>query len=154
MLLRLARRRLEDCLFWSLIALTLYSILSHYQWNTPNKDAAPDHHTSDGFEAEAEASKNADFVDWLQGNGVTNDRHPVVTIADSKYVHSLHHLQRRLNKWGYGQDLVVLCLDDVCAEDEEFHGWAVHLDPSEQVMYQVASMKVSRGIVFFVYLEI
>jgi hypothetical protein len=67
-----------------------------------------------------------------------------VTIADSKYIFPLHHLQKRLDKFGYGQDLVVLCLDDACAEDESFHGWAVHLDPAEQVMYQVASMKVSQ----------
>jgi len=85
----------------------------------------------------------SDFVRWLQQSGITIGRHPIITIGDSNYLGALKNLRARLDQYGYGDDLVVLCLDDACAQETSYHGWRVALDPTRAVLQQVAEVKVS-----------
>jgi hypothetical protein len=68
---------------------------------------------------------------WLQSQGVATSSTPIVTIADSKYIRALHSVQNYLEKWGRGQDLVVLCLDTGCVEDKTFNGYPTLVDGDE-----------------------
>lgn len=79
---------------------------------------------------------------WLQQSGIRIGQHPIVTIGDSSYLGALKNLRARLDQYGYGDDLVVLCLDDACAQETSYHGWRVTLDPDRPVMHQVAEVKV------------
>jgi hypothetical protein len=79
------------------------------------------------------------LIAWLQLQGITPDRTPIVTIADSKYLRPLHSLKQHLEQWGRAQDLVTLCLDWECAKDPTFHGYPGFLKDGEQ---SVALLKV------------
>src|SRR2546421_3673722 len=79
---------------------------------------------------------------WLKSRGITADITPIVTIGDSKYLRVLHSLQHRLELWGRGQDLVVLCLDAACAEDKALRGYPGYVQDDEKVMHSVALLKV------------
>ena len=82
------------------------------------------------------------FGTWLKSRGITSDVTPIVTIADSKYLRVLHSLRSRLETWGYGLHLVVLCLDAACVHDEALHGYAGFMQDGGQVMHSVALLKV------------
>jgi hypothetical protein len=79
---------------------------------------------------------------WLKSRGITPDVIPVITISDSKYLRAMHSLRSRLEIWGYGQNLVVLCLDVACAEDKTLNGYPGYMQDDEKVMHSVASLKV------------
>jgi len=85
----------------------------------------------------------SEFVKWLQQCGITPGHHPIVTIGDSNYVEGLQNLRAGLDRYGHGESLVVLCLDDACAQETTYHGWRVMLDPGVPAMKQVAEVKVS-----------
>jgi hypothetical protein len=82
------------------------------------------------------------LVAWLQLQGFTSDRTPIVTIADSKYLRALHSLKQRLEQWGRGQDLVALCLDWDCAKDPTFHGYPGFVTDDKELQQSVALLKV------------
>ena len=69
------------------------------------------------------------FIDWLSAR-VPSDRVPFITIGDHQYVHALRNFRYRLDQWGYGQDLVVLCLDQLCTDARDFHGYPGYLGES------------------------
>jgi hypothetical protein len=79
---------------------------------------------------------------WLQSQGITSDRTPIVTIGDAKYLRALHSLQRRLQLWNRGQDLVVLCLDTECAQDSALDGYPYLMEDDQEVMHSIALIKV------------
>jgi hypothetical protein len=94
----------------------------------------------------AEAQQNAadNLGSWLTSQGITPDITPIITIADSKYLRALHSLQRRLEQWGRGQHLVVLCLDAACAEDKSFRGFPSFIEAEDHkaVMHSIGLLKV------------
>jgi hypothetical protein len=76
------------------------------------------------------------FIDWLSSR-VPNSRVPFISIGDSKYVHALRNFRDRLDQWGYGDDLVVICLDEGCGDARGFHAYSHYIGES------VAFIKVS-----------
>ena len=66
---------------------------------------------------------------------------PLIRIADSKYTHALRNLKARLDKWNRGSDLVVICLDYICADEDSFAGYRGYVDLSEGPMKHVALIK-------------
>lgn len=81
---------------------------------------------------------------WLMKRGLMPGKAvPFVTIADASYLHILHATQHRLAKWGYDQNLVVLCLDEVCANDSELmNPYPGFLLGDDAAMHAVAFFKV------------
>jgi hypothetical protein len=61
---------------------------------------------------------------------VTSDRVPFITLGDRNYVQALRNFRERLDQWGYGLDLVVLCLDQYCADYNAFHGYTGYIGES------------------------
>lgn len=88
---------------------------------------------------------------WLMKRGLMPGKAvPIVTIADSTYLHVLHATQQRLAKWGYDHDLVVLCLDEACAKDTELlNPYPGYLLGDDAAMHAVALFKarLSTGLV-------
>ncbi|KAI3395632.1 hypothetical protein diail_1070 [Diaporthe ilicicola] len=80
---------------------------------------------------------------WLMKRGLMPGRAvPIVTIADSSYLHVLHAMQQRLGKWGYDHELIVLCLDAACAEDTELlNPYPGYLLGNDAAMHAVALFK-------------
>jgi hypothetical protein len=62
------------------------------------------------------------FISWLSTR-VPVDHVPFVTIGDGKYVHALRNFRDRLDQWGYGEDFVVICLDQCCADARGYHAY-------------------------------
>lgn len=81
---------------------------------------------------------------WLMKRGLMPGKAvPIITIADSSYLHVLHGTQQRLGKWGYDRDLVVLCLDEACAKDTELlNPYPGYLLGDDAAMHAVALFKV------------
>lgn len=81
---------------------------------------------------------------WLMKRGLMPGKAvPIVTIADSSYLHVLHATQQRLGKWGYDRELVVLCLDEACAKDTELlNPYPGYLLGDDAAMHAVALFKV------------
>lgn len=81
---------------------------------------------------------------WLMRRGLMPGKAvPVVTIADSSYLNALHATQQRLGKWGYDHQLIVLCLDEACAEDTELlNPYPGFLLGNDAPMHSVALFKV------------
>lgn len=81
---------------------------------------------------------------WLMKRGLMPGKAvPIITIADSSYLHVLHATQQRLGKWGYDRDLVVLCLDEACAKDTELlNPYPGYLLGDDAAMHAVALFKV------------
>jgi hypothetical protein len=68
----------------------------------------------------SEWSEPASFIPWLRSRGITPDRVPFVTLGDRNYSRAHRNLRERLERWGYGRNTVVLCLDVECARDLPF----------------------------------
>jgi hypothetical protein len=62
------------------------------------------------------------FISWLSAR-VPVDRVPFITIGDCKYIHALRNFRNRLEQWGYGDDLIVICLDHCCADARDYHAY-------------------------------
>ncbi|KIW16541.1 hypothetical protein PV08_03729 [Exophiala spinifera] len=74
------------------------------------------------------ADTNGDnFSGWLHAQGISQNEVPIITIGDSNYIQALRNLRARLDLWGYGRNLVVLCLDEACLKEKSYHGWRVHM---------------------------
>jgi hypothetical protein len=84
----------------------------------------------------------APFITWMESIGITSKQIPLITIADSKYTRALRNLKGRLDKWNRGSDLVVICLDLACAEEESFARYTGYTDSSGEPMKHVAMIKV------------
>ena len=82
------------------------------------------------------------FITWMESTGITTKRVPLITIADSKYTRAIRNLKARLEKWGRGSDLIVICLDLACAEEESFRGYGGYVDGNGEPMEHVALIKV------------
>jgi hypothetical protein len=117
--------------------LIISSLLLAYRWR-----GHFDYVSSLSFQTAQPQQHTSDALAWLKDRGFTNRRHPIITIGDAKYIPALRHLRGRLDNWHYGNDLVVLCLDEECASDANFHGYHVLLDPDRATMEQVAEVKV------------
>lgn len=89
-----------------------------------------------------DGEETAPFIAWMRSVGVTRKRVPLVTIADSKYTYALRNLKVRLDKWDRGSDLVVICLDHACAEEDSFAGYRGYIGSSGDPMKHVALIKV------------
>lgn len=76
------------------------------------------------------------FTSWLE-NRVPNNRVPFITIGDCQYIHALRNFRHQLDKWGYGDDLVVICLDHCCLDVSDYHSYQHYIGES------VAYIKVS-----------
>lgn len=98
---------------------------------------------SNGYPDDTEASLS--LHKWLMKRGLMPGKAvPIVTIADSSYLHTLQATQHRLGKWGHDRDLVVLCLDEACAKDSELlNPYPGYLLGSDAPMHAVALFKVS-----------
>lgn len=62
------------------------------------------------------------FISWLSAR-IPANRIPFITIGDYKYVHALRNFRDRLDTWGYGDDFVVICLDQGCADARGYHSY-------------------------------
>ena len=104
------------------------------------ENGADDDETSDEKYTEASLSLHK----WLMKRGLMPGKAvPIVTIADSSYLHVLHATQHRLGKWGYDHNLVVLCLDEACTKDPELlNPYPGYLLGSDAAMHAVALFKV------------
>jgi hypothetical protein len=69
------------------------------------------------------------FISWLSAR-VPVDRVPFVTIGDCKYIHALRNFHHRLDQWGYGDDLVVICLDQCCADARDYNAYTRYIGES------------------------
>jgi hypothetical protein len=69
------------------------------------------------------------FISWLSGR-VPVDRVPFITIGDCQYIHALRNFRNRLEQWGYGDDLVVICLDQCCADARDYHAYTRYIGES------------------------
>lgn len=69
------------------------------------------------------------FISWLEDR-VPNDHVPFVTIGDCQYIHALRNFRHRLDEWGYGDDLVVICLDQCCADASDYHAYTRYIGES------------------------
>jgi hypothetical protein len=76
------------------------------------------------------------FISWLSAR-VPVDRVPFITIGDCKYIHALRNFRDRLEHWGYGDDLIVICLDQCCVDARDYHAYTRYIGES------VAFVKVS-----------
>jgi hypothetical protein len=82
------------------------------------------------------------FISWLSDR-VPNDHVPFVTIGDCQYIHALRNFRHRLDEWGYGDDLVVICLDQCCADASDYHAYTHYIGES------VAYIKVRANLIFY-----
>lgn len=82
---------------------------------------------------------SSQLILWLESRGLTSDRTLFISIADAKYLSSLHNFRQRLDQWGYGENLVVMCLDQDCRDYDAFHGYPGFVGQS------VAYIKVRLG---------
>lgn len=103
-----------------------------------------DHSTDDDIDDETDNDASLSLHKWLMKRGLMPGKAvPIVTIADSTYLHVLHATQQRLGKWGYDHDLVVLCLDETCAKDTELlNPYPGYLLGDDAAMHAVALFKV------------
>lgn len=69
------------------------------------------------------------FISWLTDR-VPADHVPFVTIGDCQYIHALRNFRHRLDEWGYGDDLVVICLDQCCADASDYHAYTRYIGES------------------------
>jgi hypothetical protein len=69
------------------------------------------------------------FVSWLSAR-IPVDRVPFITIGDCKYIHALRNFHDRLDQWGYRDDLVVICLDQCCADARDYHAYTRYIGES------------------------
>jgi len=69
------------------------------------------------------------FISWLSAR-IPTDRIPFITIGDGKYVHALRNFRHRLDQWGYGDDFVVICLDQCCADGRGYHAYPYFIGES------------------------
>ena len=69
------------------------------------------------------------FISWLSAR-VPVDHVPFITIGDGKYVHALRNFRNRLDQWGYGEDFVVICLDQCCVDARGFHAYPYFIGES------------------------
>jgi hypothetical protein len=72
---------------------------------------------------------NSRFISWLSAR-VPVDRVPFITIGDCQYIHALRNFRDRLDQWGYGDDLVVICLDQCCADARDYHAYNRYIGES------------------------
>lgn len=79
------------------------------------------------------------FISWLETR-VPNHHVPFVTIGDCQYIHALRNFRHRLDEWGYGDDLVVICLDRCCTDASDYHAYTHYIGES------VAYIKVRANI--------
>lgn len=109
-----------------------------------NWDGKEDADDADDADDEMYTSVSLSLHGWLMKRGLMPGKSiPIVTIADSSYLHVLHAMQQRLGKWGYDRDLVVLCLDQACAEDTELlNPYPGYLLENDAAMHAVAFFKV------------
>ncbi|KAJ0118789.1 hypothetical protein J7T55_013044 [Diaporthe amygdali] len=108
-----------------------------------NWDGKEDADDADDADDEMYTSVSLSLHGWLMKRGLMPGKSiPIVTIADSSYLHVLHAMQQRLGKWGYDRDLVVLCLDQACAEDTELlNPYPGYLLENDAAMHAVAFFK-------------
>jgi hypothetical protein len=83
---------------------------------------------------------------WLQNRGLLPRKTVlIVTIADSSYLRSLRSFQRRLSAWNYHKQMLVLCLDQICADDPElYNAYPGYIQDDENVMHAVGAVKVRK----------
>jgi hypothetical protein len=83
---------------------------------------------------------------WLQNRGLLPKKKVlIVTIADSSYLRSLRSFQRRLSTWNYHKQMLVLCLDQICADDPElYNAYPGYIQDDENVMHAVGAVKVRK----------
>ncbi|KAJ9607248.1 hypothetical protein H2200_008321 [Cladophialophora chaetospira] len=129
----------------ALTSLTSFLILAFLHWTWTGRDASD---LLDNIKSYTSSTKTppSDFIAWLRQRGISHRRHPIITIGDSNYLPALHHLRHNLDKWKFGNDLVVLCLDQECADDKSLNGWYINLDPERKVMEQVAEAKLTASM--------
>ncbi len=89
------------------------------------------------------------LIAWMQSSGITPDRIPLISIADSKYIQALRNIKSRLDKWDRGSDLVVICLEIACTREDSFKGYGGYISQDGKVMYNVALIKVSSNYLSF-----
>lgn len=118
------------------------------QLSDPSKDdedqKEDDETNDDEINDEYDTDASLSLHKWLMKRGLMPGKTvPIVTIADSSYLHVLHATQHRLGKWGYDNDLVVLCLDEACAKDTELlNAYPGYLLGDDAAMHSVALFKV------------
>jgi hypothetical protein len=85
---------------------------------------------------------------WLQIRGLLPGKTTlIVTIADSSYLRSLRSFQRRLSTWNYDKQMLVLCLDQTCADDPELYNtYPGYIQDDENVMHAVGAVKVRKRL--------
>lgn len=83
------------------------------QTGSPSKPLASDSH----------------FISWLSAR-IPVDHVPFITIGDGKYVHALRNFRDRLDQWGYGEDFVVICLDQCCSDARGYHAYPYFIGES------------------------
>lgn len=107
-----------------------------------------DETNNDDIDDEDDTDASLSLHKWLMKRGLMPGMAvPIVTIADSSYLHVLHATQHRLGKWGYDHDLVVLCLDEACAKDTELlNPFPGYLLGDDAAMHSVAFFKVGLSI--------
>jgi hypothetical protein len=72
---------------------------------------------------------DARFISWLSAR-VPVGHVPFITIGDCKYIHALRNFHHRLDQWGYGDDMVVICLDQCCVDARDYHAYHHYIGES------------------------
>lgn len=68
-------------------------------------------------------TSSSQLIFWLQSRGLTPSHSLFLSIADASYIAALRNFRQRLDQWGYGENLVVICLDEDCRACDTFHGY-------------------------------
>lgn len=95
-----------------------------------------------GEEAASTSEKLTPLIAWIKSSGISSERIPLISIADSKYIQALRSLKARLDRWGRGSDFIVICLDTACTEENSFKGYGGYIHKDGKVMDSVALIKV------------
>lgn len=69
------------------------------------------------------------FVNWVSARIPTNHV-PFVTVGDCQYIHALRNFHHQLEQWGHGDDMVVICLDQCCADVQDYHSYTRYIGES------------------------
>lgn len=92
-----------------------------YELGYRTKSHRPDSPSKDSQDSQ-DSHKDSHFISWLSGR-VPVGRVPFITIGDCNYVHAHRNFRDRLDQWGYGEDFIVICLDQCCADARGFHAY-------------------------------
>jgi hypothetical protein len=113
-----------------------YPIPTHSSYKSDKPNHTPDPPQSNSPSKAIQTSSpskvlqsDSHFISWLSDR-ISVDRVPFITIGDGKYVHALRNFRDRLDQWGYGDDFVVICLDECCADARGYHAYPYFIGES------------------------